>query len=154
VASNQLTSLSDCFQDMTKLKILNAASNLLTTLPTNLNQLVSLQTLIVSGNSIKSIQPLSALTRLIIFDLSNNQITGLFWSFRAMANITMLDIHNNHFYGTIPTDWFDQLPQLTNIDLSQNSFTGALPNLANDLQLVSMNFGFNQVGRVLVSNYN
>jgi Leucine-rich repeat (LRR) protein len=145
LASNQVVSLSNCFGPFTKIEILNLAANLLTSLPQSISAMTTLKTIIISGNQISTIPELSALTNLVTLDFSGNKIQSPLWSFSGMKSLRTLDLHQNKFYGTISDGWFDQLPMLVALDVSQNSLFGSLPALRNCTSLTTVNFGMNQV---------
>jgi Leucine-rich repeat (LRR) protein len=74
IMSNQFTSLSSCFGNLTNLIELNAAANRLADVPPSLVHLTRLQKLILRDNVITFVPNLQPLTQLVMLDLSNNRI--------------------------------------------------------------------------------
>lgn len=62
----------------------------------------------------------------------------------VFGRITLLDLHGNNLQGTIPDGFFDELINITEVDLSFNSLSGSIPTETGKLRnLRSLNLGDN-----------
>lgn len=93
------------------LEIVLRNNNLKGTLPAELGDLESLETLV----------------------LSRNELTGLHHGLGNLSKLTTLDLGNNRLRGSIPS-WIKRLKNLKKLDLSNNGFTGAIPAWLGDLR--------------------
>ncbi|MCZ8072421.1 MAG: hypothetical protein O9311_18915 [Cytophagales bacterium] len=63
--------------------------------------------------------------------LSNNSLTGTVpESFKQLTGINNLYLRSNQLVGELPANLFQSMPYLTNLDLSNNKFTGDFPAVA------------------------
>ncbi|CAL8169008.1 unnamed protein product [Prunus armeniaca] len=78
-----------------------------------------------------------SLNRLEILDLSYNRLSGELplslpsSNIRTVdlsSNIRTVDLSSNHFFGAIPSSFFQQASNLTNFNVSNNRFTGYVPS--------------------------
>jgi Leucine rich repeat len=70
------------------------------------------------------------LTFLQVFQLYDHRIGGpLLTYLTGMSNLTILNIHDSDFTGTIPFDFAATHPLLTEIDVNNNALTGTIPAL-------------------------
>nr|APU94847.1 leucine-rich repeat receptor-like protein kinase [Pohlia nutans] len=111
-------------------------------------QLASIYTLDLHDNAFNGILPdLPELVTILNVDLSGNEFVGEFHSqIQKWIYLQTLNLARNHFNGSIPTNAFENMTQLVSLDLSANSLTGPLPNLAmcqNLQSLVMSNNSFN-----------
>ena len=103
------------------------------TIPSSLCELTKLNTLSVRFNNIVGRIPssLSDLTQLRILLLNGNYFSGsLNTLFSAEVNMTKLqvfDASNNALTGQLPRHLFEKLPQVSTVALSLNCMTGSLP---------------------------
>ncbi|XWS12240.1 hypothetical protein CRYUN_Cryun37aG0072600 [Craigia yunnanensis] len=118
------------------LQRLNLASNQFTGgVPYSINQMHSLQYLNLGHNKLQNqlndmFGPLSSLSTL---DLSFNALTGdLPESFKNLTSMNSMYLQNNQFTGTI--DVLANLP-LDNLDVSNNHFTGWIPDQLKSVNL-------------------
>ena len=72
-------------------------------------------------------------------ELANNKFTGGISVLGALSNLETLDLSNNAFSGTIP-DMFDQLFRLHELVLANNKFEGSIPHTIPHLQTLSKSF--------------
>ena len=110
--------------DLSYNSIRKDASDLLTNLPPNIEELI-LSNNEISGRLYRG--GLNLLAQLGVLHLQNNQITGsipLFGS--TVPNIRSIDFSNNFFEGTIPAI-LSTLPYLRHFNISGNRLRGALP---------------------------
>ncbi|KAB1227857.1 Tyrosine-sulfated glycopeptide receptor 1 [Morella rubra] len=92
----------------------------------------------LSHNLLSSTLPrglFSSFNQLTVLDLSSNYLAGDF-SFNSSANrtseglptsIQVLDISSNYFNGMIQSSFLERARNLTKLNLSNNNFTGSLP---------------------------
>lgn len=98
--------------------------------PTELLQLVNLESLLMSSNSLTgSVPDLMALSNLKILQLGDNLFSGKLNSFSAMGSLKTLDISGNRLSGTIPRNFLFSVPTDSKIivDLSNNLIEGTIP---------------------------
>ncbi|XP_058108399.1 receptor protein kinase TMK1-like [Magnolia sinica] len=78
----------------------------------------------IGGRSLKGSLPLDLhnLTELQQLELQNNALSGSLPSFRGMAQLRILLLHNNSF-ESIPSDFFDGLSALDSVSLDNNPFS-------------------------------
>ncbi len=63
------------------------------------------------------------------FSVSNNFLTGTIWQkWNTLENLVMFDVSYNNFHGDVQYT-FDSNVQLTTIILTQNLFSGFIPNI-------------------------
>jgi len=135
------------------------SSDLSTTIPSQLGQLKSLQTLNLRENIVWGFIPtaVAALTELEIFDVAQNRLTGsiprfsstVLRKFDASRNMltgslpsdvgashqlmTLYDAMYNSLTGTIPKS-FKEMRNLVTLSLSENGFSGTIPPNLGDLR--------------------
>ena len=112
-------------------------NNLNGTLPTELQTLDELKTLIISNNSnlVGEIpNELGTLLNLEYMDLSYNGLTGLIpMSLGDLINLTDLNLNNNYLVGIIPNE-LTQLINLINLRLGNNDYDEGIPIDIGDLE--------------------
>ena len=118
------------------------------TIPTELSDLSSLQSLDLSQNELTGTIPseLGNLSSLQSLDLSQNELTGTIPSeLGNLSSLQSLDLSQNELTGTIPS----QLGNLSNLQwlrLSQNKLTGEIPReVGNLVNLRLLYLGVNQL---------
>ena len=113
------------------LSILDMSSNNLSgSIAPDIGTLVKLQYLNLSSNSLSSRIPpqLGDLSSLVDLDLSFNTLSGsLLEDLRGLRNLRSMIIGVNLLDGSLPDDLFATLTQLQSIVLRHNRFTGDLP---------------------------
>ncbi|PRP79711.1 LRR receptor-like serine/threonine-protein kinase GSO1-like [Planoprotostelium fungivorum] len=133
--------LPDSIGNMTHLDFLSFAGNQLSgSIPSTIGQLVRLTYLDLSNNGFSGSLPDSVgrLVWLQWFYLNGNLFSGNLPS--SLANLDQLmefNIQNNRMKGPVTTV-FDNKRRLTNIDLSQNFFSGTFPHFANCTSLLQV----------------
>ena len=98
--------------------------------PTELLQLVNLESLLMSNNALTgSIPTMAALSNLKILQLGGNSFSGKLNSFPTLGSLTTLDISDNKLSGTIPRNFLFSAPIDSKIfvDLSNNLIEGTIP---------------------------
>jgi Leucine-rich repeat (LRR) protein len=111
------------------LQTLDVSNNELTgSLPTEIGQLINLQTLDAYGNQLTGSLPteIGELANLQYFDVSWNQLTGsLPTQIGKFTNLTYLNVAGNVLTGSLPSQ-IGQMTNLQNFDMSNNRPTGTL----------------------------
>ncbi|KAI5333006.1 hypothetical protein L3X38_023135 [Prunus dulcis] len=69
-----------------------------------------------------------SLNRLEILDLSYNRLSGELPLSLPSSNIRTVDLSSNHFFGAIPSSFFQQASNLTSFNVSNNTFKGYVPS--------------------------
>jgi Leucine-rich repeat (LRR) protein len=128
VSYNALTGyVPDYFSEMTRLEVLSMSENALQgSLPTTLAGLTNLKLLALNGNELTGglaqIYPLTSLEELYLqYNSFEDQLSN--GSFRSLANLKVLDMKSNRFYGPLP-DALWNLSKLEVIDFHHNSLDG------------------------------
>ncbi|EXB75214.1 putative LRR receptor-like serine/threonine-protein kinase [Morus notabilis] len=132
------SSLPSVITQYPKLRVLDLSSNQLDGLVlSDLLTMPTLQELHLDHNlltgSIKLSSPSPSDSNLHILDLSHNRLSGYFPDQLSSTPIQVLNIAGNNFSGSLPTSVTD-MSSLSSLDISENHFTGPLPNnLPNSL---------------------
>ncbi|CAL5012716.1 unnamed protein product [Urochloa decumbens] len=89
----------------------------------------ALQSLVLSGTKFSGKVPESIgnLRNLTSLDLSNCQFHGLIPSFDQWPMISWVDLSGNNLTGSLPSDGYLSLHNLTYLSLSNNSMSGVIP---------------------------
>lgn len=157
-AALTLTSSTDFFGSSTtgsliNLKHLVLTGNALQTVSSTFFNLLALSRLDLSSNNITMTFPLGNFTNLKYLDLSSNHITGALPDVSLLQQIQTLTLRSNNYIGTLNSNVFDHLPQLTSVDLSYNALTGTLPNCLNTPNLQSLLLSGNSFQGLIPSTY-
>ena len=122
--------------------------NLTGTIPTELGELTSLQSLRLDRNSLSGTIPseLGNLTKLTRMDLWNNELSGTIPSeLGNLTKLTRMDLYSNELSGTIPSE-LGNLTSLTEMNLYSNNLSGTIPSeLGNLTSLTRMNLYSNNL---------
>lgn len=167
---NQLTGSLPSFADNPALEQLYLSNNQLTgPIPDSYGSLPALDDLQLDKNKLSGSLP-TALTKeaaLTVLHLNNNQFTGEIPSLAQLQNLSSVNLSANQFSGTLPDlgassalkqvylssnqltgtipDSYGKLPALSELQLHDNSLSGALPAaLGNDTALTSLYLNGNQ----------
>lgn len=148
-------SLPSVITQYPKLRVLDLSSNQLDgPVLADLLTMPTLQELHLDHNmltgSIKLSEPLPSDSNLHILDLSHNQLSGYFPDQLGSTPIQVLNIAGNNFSGSLPTSVTD-MSSLISLDISENHFTGPLPDNLPD-GLVSFNASYNDLTGVVPEN--
>jgi Leucine-rich repeat (LRR) protein len=101
-------------------------------------------------------EQLGNLAYLVDLTLANNPgLSGPLPSgLSGLSSLTILDLHNCSFNGSIADELFDVSYHLVEVDLSANQFTGHLPNYGGADNLQTLNISHNKLSGPSPSNYN
>eukprot|EP01038_Epipyxis_sp_PR26KG_P008266 gene8266-11188_t len=127
-----LSSNASSFEGLVNLNTLYLYNNQFTsTIPSNISLLVNLFHLNISGNLFNGSIPSSigSLVSLVALDISANLLTGTVpVELHSCVNLQVVFLHNNNFIGSL-INLVNSSAQfnLTNIDVSDNQFTGPIP---------------------------
>lgn len=172
LSDNELTELSDEFDDLTKLCQLHLSHNYLREIkPETFSQLQTLEVLKLDSNSLTSLPELSEIMpSLHLLDISNNSITildskffshvpflaTLHASFNgmqnmddaavAMHNLKKLIVNGNNLH--VDSRTLASMEQLNTLDMSYNGLTISLDVLANNMALKDVNLMSNNISDI------
>ncbi|KAI7731043.1 hypothetical protein M8C21_019932, partial [Ambrosia artemisiifolia] len=149
------------------LEVVRLDRNLLSgDIPSNINNLTNVTEMYLSNNRLTGLVPnLTGMNRLNYLDLSNNSFSQSdipSW-FSTLQSLTTLKMHYTNLVGELPAALFS-IPQLQNVDLSNNRINGSLDisdNPSRQLELVDLRlnviYDFRQrkqytIGLILVDN--
>jgi Leucine-rich repeat (LRR) protein len=151
-------SIASMIGEIVNLEQFHSASNMLTgNIPTELGALTSLEQLdlklnYLSGNLPMSFDNLTGLTTLSLKgQKGKTKLSGPIISFSSTAALSFLDLSENDFSGTIPDDFLAKVPQSASIsvDLRQNRIGGTLPtSLASRFTQLSIDLADNEIIRL------
>ncbi|GJP79917.1 hypothetical protein CLOP_g10131 [Closterium sp. NIES-67] len=152
VMDNQLEGPLPSFEGATELGHLHMSRNLFTSVPAEISQLPKLEHLLMDSNRLTHDIPLAFNnTNFTVIYWSNNIIPGPLpstWffpklrdflvsncslpdqplpSFPRSVNLSNLDLSGNSFTGAIPGSLFQQSPNLVNLNLASNALDSDLP---------------------------
>jgi hypothetical protein len=114
----------DAFSNLTRLSYLDFEFNFIQSIPQSVSLLPSLYYLRLTRNAISTIQAFPSLSRLRFLDLTNNSISLPLPSFNNWKHMEILKLGDNFFYGTLQSDYFNNMPLLSILDLSSNLLVG------------------------------
>lgn len=111
-------------------------------------KLTTLESLNVSNNSLTgSLDPdWSNLKDLGRLQADNNSLSGkLPSSYSNLTNLIDLSAYNNQLSGTLTNDYFANMKGLRSVNLSNNQFTGQVPEFSYNDKLQSLALNYNQL---------
>eukprot|EP00211_Chloroparvula_japonica_P000284 CAMPEP_0119119498 /NCGR_PEP_ID=MMETSP1310-20130426/966_1 /TAXON_ID=464262 /ORGANISM="Genus nov. species nov., Strain RCC2339" /LENGTH=1195 /DNA_ID=CAMNT_0007108939 /DNA_START=21 /DNA_END=3608 /DNA_ORIENTATION=- len=131
------------FEELRNLEVLDLRNNEVsgTLKEETMLGLESLQTLILSSNSLSSTLPsgLGSLTALTNLELAYNSFTSTIPKSWASLSLVILDLSGNILSGTIP-DYFGNMVSLSHLELRSNSFTGGPGSLDFLVGLINLEY--------------
>ena len=143
LCNNYLTgTLDDSIGTMNHLGIFNISNNSFSgSLPKSMSNLFQMTSLDLSSNNFQSSIPtgvLSSLPYLKILFIENNRFTGplsTIFDFTYQFKLTDIDVSNNYFTSTLPSDLFKVNRQLATFAAVKNCITGSIPESICDNKL-------------------
>ncbi|KAL0314148.1 UNVERIFIED_CONTAM: putative receptor-like protein kinase [Sesamum angustifolium] len=142
---------------LSKLEALGLSRNRLSgTIPPSIGNLTLLNRLSLVDCGLEGQIPgsLVQLQRLILLQLAGNRLighipSGLF----NISTIFIFAVRSNRLEGTIPPDVAFTLPNVRNLDLGENQFTGEIPSsLSNASSLTAINLSSNNFTGLMMNN--
>jgi Leucine-rich repeat (LRR) protein len=116
-----------------KLQTLSLYSNFITgSIPDSLAKIDQLTNLLLQFNQLTGTVPsgFQSLTELSSLLLQGNQLHGRLETLMtrgSFRSITQMDLSNNGFTGSLPNDFFETATKLTDLAMAANCFEGSLP---------------------------
>lgn len=125
-------SLSPDISTLSNLTVLSLDNNLSGDIPAEINSLIFLNILKLSGNGNNTVPDFSALVNLTVFELHNFSVGLIPEWIKNFTNLDRLDLSGNNLEGIIPS-WIGDLTNLSFFNLSYNNLTGEFPATINNL---------------------
>ena len=148
--------LTDSITQLCALQRLMVPHNELTSLPTGLDSLCSLEALLAHDNQLTGALPLDIanLPALLHLDLQQNELTGtLPAAYTTLSELVILHLQGNKLTGTLPATIGDWAKMIV-LNLSDNCFAGTIPVSIADIGRNSRNGEFftGGVGAIYLQN--
>ncbi|CAN6210752.1 unnamed protein product [Urochloa humidicola] len=155
LSDNALTGeIPACIGNATHLGELDLSGNALSgTVPAGIGNLVQLTHLFLQRNRLSGAIPASVGRRASLqhLDVSSNHFTGVIPE--VATSILTLNLSRNQLGGRLPAGLISNMPQVQTIDLSWNSFTGAIvAGLADCVELTVLDLSHNSLSDDLPSS--
>jgi hypothetical protein len=141
IPPNAITGLPECIGAWSQLTEFQFTNQAIKHLPIGFSMLTSLRYVMGNGNGFTSLSSIADMNQLVTFDVSGNAINGSFPDINRSAPLTGFYIGGNNFFGTIPSNAFDGLATLVDLDVNSNQFQGPLPDLQGCTHLRQADFG-------------
>ncbi|KAL9241347.1 hypothetical protein vseg_015469 [Gypsophila vaccaria] len=136
------------FGQLSHLQALNLSYNLLSgEIPHQLQSLLHLQDFQISSNLFNASLPpwLPNLPLLSVFSAYENSFVGEIPPFGSLSQLRLLNLHSNHFHGSIPDSLFSK-GSLQFLVLTQNQLSGTIPvSIGSCVNLSSIRIGNNRL---------
>eukprot|EP01133_Synstelium_polycarpum_P003788 gene3788-4368_t len=139
----------DCSTTGSIIQLNLPSNNLVGTIPSQLSQLVHLESIILDYNVLSDSIPSQLfinMDNLTSIQLQNNLLGGdISWTESLPLGIAFLWVAGNEFTGSIPKTW-SKYPKLDFIFVELNRLTGQIPNEIGDLKMIRLlDIGFNDI---------
>ncbi|XP_010441974.1 PREDICTED: putative receptor-like protein kinase At3g47110 isoform X1 [Camelina sativa] len=126
---------------LSSLKILLLSKNNLSgTFPTSFGNLTSLRQLSIAYNHMEGEVPdyIGRLTNMIYLQISKNNLSGVFPpEIYNLSSLRFLSIVGNHLSGSLRPEFGNMLPNLEELYLGMNSFSGDLPKTMSNISTLT-----------------
>src|SRR5260370_31288211 len=119
----------------------------LNAIPEEFGDLTQMQELYLGANQLTQLPAgLSKLTNLTILALNNNRLSGNLSgaTFAGMTKLKYLNVSTNQLDGALPPELF-ALPVLEVLRLTENKFSGPMPNAASAAKLTNLDVSSNRL---------
>lgn len=141
-----------------RLEYLDISHNLLREIPRNFFQNNHImKTLIMSNNQIRSLRPevFQPMKQIEILDLSNNQLQTFNKKLMKFASkLKVLKLNGNNIGPSLQKWAFHKLPQLTDLDLSENAIKSVMGvTFQKSKKLAKVNFAKNKIAKLKASMF-
>jgi Leucine-rich repeat (LRR) protein len=155
LSANNLTgAIPESLGNLFKIVAVDLGGNQLTSIPSSIGNLSSLQTLVLYYNQISTSIPSSIGNNISLRQIwfNNNHITGpIPPSIGNLVNLQVLRLESNALSGSLPLS-FASLAELGDLNLSNNSLSGALPDLSSCSKLTALNLMNNLLSGTIPSS--
>lgn len=124
-------SLPEGLQELTGLnRLMLQWCNLNGKIPSWISKMTGLRSLGLGSNGLTGTLPadIGDLDKLEILGLDDNQLYGNIDLFFSMTDLKSLYLDNNYFSGTLSDAWMDSLLLLEELDMSDNTLNGGIPD--------------------------
>lgn len=113
------------------------ANNLIGTLPSEILGFSRLSTLSMTYDQLRGTLPseLGDLTSLSVLQVEGQQLTGTIPTTYGKLRLQAFNVESNQLNGTIPTDMFEPMVGLKYLSLTQNQFSGPLPEIRTQIEI-------------------
>ncbi|KEH29237.1 LRR receptor-like kinase [Medicago truncatula] len=115
-------------------------------IPQSIGNLQRLKELDTSYNRLSGPIPqsISNMSSLELLNLYSNYFSGKIPSLNKMTSLRVVELANNNLNGRLPNDFFNQLPQLEDLTLTDNQFEGSIPrSIGNCTSLINLDLQSN-----------
>jgi internalin A len=144
LSSNELTSLPSEIGNLVNLQELNLNNNQLTTLPPEIGNLGNLESLSLGYNAINRLPPeFGNLANLEWLGLFNNQLSALPTEIGNLRNLQMLNLNDNQLIH-LPTE-VGNLHNLEVLSVANNQLNGLPPEVGNLINLCILDLANNHL---------
>lgn len=127
-ANNLIGALPESIGDLTQLQYCDLHDNKLSgAIPAGLNNCTQIVYLDLSGNMFDNVILLNALNKLVMLDLSFNNLTALPALNNSLPQLEYLAFKNNSLSDGLPSNWSAYV-KLRYLDVSENEFSGEIPS--------------------------
>ncbi|KAL2993618.1 hypothetical protein AAZX31_10G122500 [Glycine max] len=148
LTNNELDRFPAWLVQLVNLELLDLSENSINGLiPQTIGQLKKLNTLYLDKNNLHGNIPnsLGQLLNLQNLDISLNHLESLISDITWPKQLVYLNLTNNHITGSLPQDIGDRLPNVTSLLLGNNLISGSIPNSLCKINLYNLDLSGNML---------
>ncbi|KHN14053.1 LRR receptor-like serine/threonine-protein kinase ERL1 [Glycine soja] len=148
LTNNELDRFPAWLVQLVNLELLDLSENSINGLiPQTIGQLKKLNTLYLDKNNLHGNIPnsLGQLLNLHNLDISLNHLESLISNITWPKQLVYLNLTNNHITGSLPQDIGDRLPNVTSLFLGNNLISGSIPNSLCKINLYNLDLSGNML---------